>query len=110
MNSTHRTWWAYGLTAGLAALYGWIGLAGHGLDRIFALTGAVLILAALILARTSRPAAAVLLVVGVLPLAVAAWSSIVAPLIGLLALLLGWTAIRSHATTAPNNATPAAKT
>jgi hypothetical protein len=107
MNSTLRTWWARGLTATLAALYGWIGLAGHGLDRIFALTGAVLVLAALILARRSRPTAAVLLAVGALPLAVASWSSIVAPLIGLLALLLGWTAIRGHATDAPNDPAPA---
>jgi hypothetical protein len=110
MNSKMRTWWARGLTATLAALYGWIGLASHGLDRTFALAGAALILTALILARTSRPAAAILLAVGALPLAVAAWWSIVAPLSGLLALLLGWTAIRSHVTIAPNDTTPAAQT
>lgn len=104
MNSTPRTWWAYGLTVALAALYAWIGLAGHGLDRILGIAGALLIVAALATARWSRPAAAVLLAVGALPLAVAAWWSIVAPLIGLLALLLGWTAIRVRAANPARNA------
>ncbi len=69
----------------------------------------MLILAALILARASRPAAAVLLAVGTLPLAVAAWWSIVAPVIGLLALLLGGTAIRSPRPPAHNDTAPAAQ-
>lgn len=110
MNNTLRTRWARGLTVILAALYGWIGLAGHGLDRLFGLAGALLILTALVLARTSRLAAGVLLVAGVLPLAVVAWWSLVAPLAGLLALPLGWTAIRSHASIAAKDAKPAART
>jgi hypothetical protein len=48
-------------TATLAVLYGWIGWDGHGLDRILALAGALLILAALAVARRSRLAAAALL-------------------------------------------------
>ncbi len=60
MNSTLHTWWARGLTVTLAALYGWIGLSGHGLDRIVSIAGALLIFTALIIARTSRPAAAVI--------------------------------------------------
>ncbi|WP_454858329.1 hypothetical protein [Promicromonospora soli] len=105
MNRIQQLRWARGLTVILAGLYAWIGLAGHGLDRILGLTGAVLVVVALLLARTSRPTAAVLLVVGVLPLAVAAWWSVVAPLVGLLALLLGWAAIRGH-TTAATTALP----
>ena len=98
MNRALRTWWAAGLTALLAALYGWIGLAGHGVNRALGLTGALLVLAALPAARRSRPIAVILLVLGAVPLAVAAWWSIVAPLVGLLALLLGWAAIRSQPT------------
>jgi hypothetical protein len=109
MNGTLRTWWARGLTASLAALYGWIGLAGHGLDRLLGLAGVLLIATALVAARWSRPTASVLLVVGTVPLAVAAWWSLAAPLVGLLALLLGWTAIRHHGAT-PTHAKPAAET
>jgi hypothetical protein len=94
MNTTLRTRWTTGLTVILAALYGWIGLAGHGLDRLLGLAGALLILTALVLARWSRLTAAILLAVGALPLAVTAWWSIVTPLIASLTLLLGWTAIR----------------
>ncbi|MHB9863624.1 hypothetical protein [Streptomyces sp. YIM S03343] len=96
MNDALRTWWSTGLTAILAALYGWIGFAAHGVDRALGLTGALLILAALPTARRSRALAVVLLVSGAGPLAVAAWWSIAAPLVGLLVLPLGWAAIRTQ--------------
>jgi len=102
MNHTVRIWWTTALTATLAALYGWIGLAGHGLIRVLGIAGALLILAALLATRRSRPIALVMLAVGALPLAVAAWWSIVAPLAGLLVLLLGWAAVRAHTTAAAN--------
>jgi hypothetical protein len=97
MNGALRTWWTTGLTAILAALYGWIGLAGHDVYRALGLTGALLVVAALPAARRSRPLAVILLVLGAVPLAVAAWWSIAAPLVGLLALPLGWAAIRTQA-------------
>jgi hypothetical protein len=100
-NRTLWTWWTTALTAMLAVLYGWIGLADHSVDRILALAGAALILAALPVARRSRPVAVAVLALGVLPLAVAAWWSIAAPLVGLLVLLLGWPAIRAQAIAAP---------
>lgn len=82
------------LTFALAALYGWIGLAGSGAHRVFALAGALCIAAAPLVARRLRLGAAALLVVGVLPLAVVAWWSIAALLVGTLALLVGGLAIR----------------
>lgn len=96
MNDVLRTWWSTSLTAILAALYGWIGLATQGVDRALGLTGGLLILAAGPAARRSRALAVVLLVSGAGPLAVAAWWSIAAPVVGLLILLLGWDAIRSQ--------------
>jgi hypothetical protein len=101
MNGTFRRSWLTGLTVVLAVLDLWVGVAGHGLDRVLGLTGGLLILAALVVARTSRPAAQVLLLAGALPLAVAAWWSIVAPVVGLLALLLGWPAVRAAAPVRP---------
>lgn len=100
MSRTLWTWWAIVLTAALALLYAWIGFVGHGLDRVLGLAGAVLVLAALTVARWSRLVALALLVLGVVPLAVAAWWTIAAPLVGLLALLLGWLAIRARSATA----------
>ncbi|TNC28027.1 hypothetical protein [Amycolatopsis alkalitolerans] len=99
MNHTLWTWWTTALTAILALLYAWIGFAGYGLDCVLGLTGAVLVLAALLAARRSRVIASALLVLGAVPLAVAAWWSIVAPVVGLLMLLLGWPATRAQATT-----------
>jgi hypothetical protein len=97
MNRLLWTRWTTALTAALALLYAWIGIAGPGPDRILGLTGAVLVLAALVAARWSRLAAAALLFAGALPLAVAAWWSIAAPVVGLLVLTLGWPAIRAQA-------------
>ena len=96
MNRTLCTWWTTALTAFLALLYAWIGLGGYGLDRVLGLAGAALVLAALLLARRSRLIASILLVSGTAPLAVAAWWSIAAPVVGLLMLLLGTPAIRAQ--------------
>jgi hypothetical protein len=74
----------------IAALYAWVGLSAYGLDRVLGLAGAVLIIAALGVADRSRPAAAVLLLLGSLPLAVTTWWSLATPLLGVLCLLLGW--------------------
>lgn len=82
--------WLGGLTAILALLYAWVGLAAHGPDRIFGLVGAVAIMAAVAAAGRSRPAAIALLVLGSLPLSVLAWWSITTPVLAVLTLLLGW--------------------
>lgn len=104
MNDALRTGWSTGLTVTLAALYAWLGLAAHGVDRALGLGGALLVLAAVWAARRSRALAVILLVAGAGPLAVAAWWSIAAPLVGLLTLLLGWTAVRTRsAPAAPPN-------
>lgn len=96
----NRSRWTIVLAASLAVMYGWIGVAAHGLNRGLGVAGAVLILAALAAARRSLPAAMILLILGAAPLAVAAWWSIAAPLLGLLALLLGWRALRTQARSA----------
>lgn len=81
------------LTAIVALLYAWIGLAAHGWDRILGIVGGLVILAALVAAQRSMFVALVLLVAGALPLAVTTWWSIVTPMLAMLALLLGWSAI-----------------
>jgi len=94
MNDTLRRTWPSVLVAILALLYLWIGVVAHGWDRLLGLTGGMLILTAVALARRSWPVATVLLVAGAVPLAVLTWWSIVTPILAVLALLLGWTAIR----------------
>jgi hypothetical protein len=94
MNETlHRTW-PGALLAVLGLLHLWIGLAAHGWDRLFGIVGGVLILAAAEAIRRSATAAAVLLLTGSLPLAVATWWSIVTPGLAILTLLMGWLAVR----------------
>jgi hypothetical protein len=89
----HRIWLA-ALTAAVALLYLWIGVSTLAGERLLGFAGGLLILAALVAAPRFRTAAVVLLAVGALPLAVATWWSIVTPVLALLALLLGWAAIR----------------
>lgn len=55
---------------------------------VLGLVGAVLVIAAALLARGLRGVALVLLLVGVLPLAAVTWWSIVTPLLAVVALLL----------------------
>ena len=94
MNDTvRRTWPAIGVAV-LAMCYLWIGAAAHGRDRILALAGGALILAAIAAARRSRPAAYTLLVLGALPLAIVTWWSIVTPVLAIVDLILGWIAVR----------------
>ena len=85
----HRTW-RIGLVVVLAALYAWVGISAHGIDRILGLAGALLILGALAVTPRSRAVAAVLLLLGALPLAVTTWWSVATPLLAVLCLLLGW--------------------
>ena len=95
MNDTvRRTWPAIGVAV-LAMCYLWIGAAAHGWNRILALAGGILILAAIAAAaRRSVPAAYTLLVLGALPLAIVTWWSIATPVLALVVLLLGWIAVR----------------
>jgi hypothetical protein len=85
----HRTW-RISLVVVIAALYAWVGISAHGIDRILGLAGALLILGALAATRRSRAVAAVLLLLGALPLAVTTWWSVATPLLAALCLLLGW--------------------
>ncbi len=103
MNETLRHNWAAALTAVLALLYLWVGLAAQGSDRALAVAGAILMLAALAVAPRSRPVAMVLLAVGALPLAAATWWSVITPLLMLLALVFGAFAVRdlSHPAAVP---------
>jgi hypothetical protein len=102
MTRTLRHNWAAALTAVIALLYLWIGLAAHGPDRALGIAGATLMLASLAVAPRSRLAAMVLLAAGALPLAAATWWSVVTPLLMLLALLLGALALRNLSHDAPS--------
>lgn len=93
MTGSRERRWFTGLTAILAGLYAWVAMAGQDLDRVLGLTGAVLILISLAAAWKSQAAAVVLLVAGTLPLAIVTWWSLVTPLIAVLAIVLGWTAM-----------------
>lgn len=99
-----RTWWPAVLAGSLAAMYGCVGLAAQGPYRLLGIAGAVLVLAALAVARRSLPAATLLLALGAVPLPAAAWWSILAPLLGLLTLPLGWWALRAQAAAAVRRA------
>jgi hypothetical protein len=81
--------WVIVLTAVTALLYLYVGAGAHGLTRLLAFLGGVLILAAVVAAAWSRPLAWLLLLAGALPLAVASWWSVVTPLLAVLALLFG---------------------
>lgn len=96
MNDTLRRTWPAVLIAVLAVCYLWIGAAEHGWDRVLGLVGGAVILTAVVVARRSVPAAFALLIVGVLPLAIVTWWSIVTPLIAILTLLLGGVARQVH--------------
>jgi hypothetical protein len=90
VNRSLQRAWLSTLTASVALLSAWVGLAAHGLDRTVELLGAVAIIAALAAARRSRPAAIALLLLGALPPAILIWWSIVTPVLAVLCLLLGW--------------------
>jgi hypothetical protein len=94
MNDTMRGNWLTGLTAVTALLYLYVGVGAHGLTRLLAFLGGVLILASIAAAARSRPLAWVLLLAGALPVAVATWWSILTPLLARLALLSGWMVTR----------------
>jgi hypothetical protein len=90
MTGTVHLSWRIGLVVVIAALYAWVGIFAHGIDRIFVVAGALLVLAALAITSRSRAVAAVLLLLGALPLAVNTWWSPAIPLLGVLCLLLDW--------------------
>ena len=94
MTGLVRRNWLIGLTAVTALLYLYVGVGAHGLTRLLAWLGGVLILAAIAAAARSRPLAWILLLAGALPVAVATWWSLVTPLLAVLALLFGWLVIR----------------
>ncbi len=94
MNDTLRRTWPGVLLAVLALLYVWIGIAAHGWDRILGLGGGAFILAVIVAARRSMAGAYALLAIGALPLAIVTWWSIVTPVLAILALVLGWIAVR----------------
>jgi hypothetical protein len=85
-----RQVWRVGLVLVIVALYAWVGLSAHGLDRVLGLAGAALIVAAVAVGGRSRRAAAALLLLGALPLAVATWWSLATPLLAVLCVILGW--------------------
>jgi hypothetical protein len=95
MKQTLHRFFAAALTGVVALLYLWIGASAHGGERLLGIAGGLLILAALAAAPRSRTAALVLLAVGSLPLAVVTWWSIATPVLAVVALLLGWLAVRN---------------
>jgi hypothetical protein len=82
--------WRTALVVVIAALYAWVGVSMHGPDQLLGLVGALLIIAALVVAPRSRPTATALLLLGALPIAVTTWWSVATPLLAVLCLLLGW--------------------
>jgi len=95
MNETLRRTWPIVLLGVVALLYLWVGVAAHGWDQVWGLAGGLVILAAVAIARRSFTVAIALLVIGALPLAVATWWSIATPVLAILALILGWAALRN---------------
>lgn len=100
MNKTGLSVWPSVLTAVVALMYVWVGIAAQGWVRLLAAAGGVLIIAALVVASRSTPAAAGLLILGAVPLAGATWWSIATPVLAVVALVLGgfaiWTVARSQ--------------
>lgn len=94
MNDVVRRNWLIVLTAVTALLYLYVGVGAHGLARLLAFPGGILILAAIVAAARSRLLAWLLLLAGALPVAVATWWSVVTPLLAVLALAFGWMVIR----------------
>lgn len=95
MNDSFRRIWPTALVVVVAVLYVWIGAVAPGWNRLFGIAGGLLLLGALVVAQRSVPAAMALLAVGALPLAISTWWSIATPVLAVLALLLGWFAIRN---------------
>jgi uncharacterized membrane protein YfcA len=89
VSTSSRHAWRLGLVVVVALLYAWIGLSAGTPDSVAGVGGAVLIVAALVLERRSRPVTIALLLVGAVPLAVLTWWSLVTPLLAVLCLLLG---------------------
>ncbi len=97
MNETVRRSWPIAGVCVVALLYLWVGFAAHGWDRVWGLAGGLIILAAVPVAYRSFSAAITLLLIGALPLAISTWWSIATPVLAILAVVLGWMAIRTVA-------------
>jgi hypothetical protein len=87
--------WLLVLTTVLAGFYVFLGSVAWGAQGALGIVGGLTIVVALAIRRRSRLIAMLLLVVGALPFAIATWWSVVSPLMGLLALLLGGLAVRA---------------
>jgi len=86
--------WLTGLTVVLGVYYVFLGSVALGVAGTLGILGGLLIIiAVLVAARGSTPLAASLLVVGALPFAVLTWWSVVTPLIAVLALAIGGSAL-----------------
>ena len=88
--------WLRGLIVILGSYYVFLGADSHGLAAALGILGGLAIWAALAVAGSSHRLALSLLVLGVLPFAVATWWSVVTPLIALLVILIGLPAVRSY--------------
>jgi len=95
MSEALRRTWPVVLVTIVALLYLWVGVAAHGWDRVWGLAGGLAILAAVALGRRYFAAAVAVLLLGALPLAVVTWWSVATPVLAVLALALGRSAIRN---------------
>jgi len=95
MNEALRRTWPVVLVTIVALLYLWVAVAAHGWDRVLGFAGGLAILAAVAVGRRYFAAAVAVLVLGALPLAVITWWSVATPVLAVLALVLGWSAIRN---------------
>ncbi|MCW3046487.1 MAG: hypothetical protein JWO74_771 [Solirubrobacterales bacterium] len=86
--------WYTGLVALCGAYYIFLGATALGLAGLLGVLGGLLIWGAMASASRSRRAAYALLALGALPFAAVTWWSAITPLIAVLALVLGRTAIR----------------
>ncbi|MCU0308183.1 MAG: hypothetical protein MUE51_10545 [Thermoleophilia bacterium] len=90
--------WLRILTAVLAVLYILLGAVALGITGVLAMAGGALVLATLAIGRRIPVGVATALVVaGAVPFAVLAWWSVVAPLAGVLLVVLGIAAVRGAA-------------
>ncbi len=82
-------YWLIGLVAILAVFYLALGLEIGGATGLVGMAGGVLIGAALIVRRRSRPLAGAFLLIGAAPFAVLLWWSVVVPALALVTLVIG---------------------
>jgi hypothetical protein len=87
--------WTGVLTAILGGLFVFLGATSPGIAGVIGIIGGVVVLAVLVASTwLGRRVSVLLLLVAVAPFAVLTWWSIVTPLIAVLAVVLGFVAIR----------------